>query len=500
MNIVFIFCMNGFSVGAGVEGPLSLMPFQAGGNAQAAPGPGEKFEQTFSVAMAAAGSAPDEGMETAAADNSSTSRKPAVTPPVKPEPQKTDERHKTETKPAGGNAEASLKGKDKDKDKGKNKNDVPASLSLDANLHSLSRLKNKNKNKKHTDGAVPEAASRSPEKPQPSLNAADTDPADATGTAGAAADGDLKAKKVFSGSGKEAFNLDSGHAGGDSAPGGQQDGSGIQNFAPGQNKSDGEGRSAQFESKDKYSAQCEREYRLQSGLKSDQARSFRLPLDGHAGQTDQKTAAQAIGNSTGAARDHSAGVPGGNLNGQPALTGQSQGQTVAQSGLLPASHGGPALHGAGGRAGSGTAGGVRPGSALPDENEKPFVVTRQDMKSIEVRIEPEGLGKMDIRLVLDKGHLNAHINAFDSSGKQAVEGNLPSIIGKLAGEGINVGSFSVSLKNGRQEKGWREGAGKDGGVSRVEKTGSPPGPAPDVQRGATDHGEVRGAGLLSLFA
>ncbi len=128
----------------------------------------------------------------------------------------------------------------------------------------------------------------------------------------------------------------------------------------------------------------------------------------------------------------------------------------------------------------------------PHPVEEPFVVTKQADNSIEVRIEPEGLGKMDIKLYMDKGQLNAHINASESIGKEVIEGHLENIANKLAGEGINIGSFSVSLRN-RKNGGQREffpGNGDRSGdktrTMQIEQIGQKP--------------AVAGGGLLSLFA
>ena len=126
---------------------------------------------------------------------------------------------------------------------------------------------------------------------------------------------------------------------------------------------------------------------------------------------------------------------------------------------------------------------------LQDEH---FVVTKQADNSIEVRIEPEGLGKMDIKLYMDKGHLNAHINASESIGKEVIEGHLGDIASKLAGEGINVGSFSVSLRNRKNgERQESTGGGDKSGdktkTIQIEKTGQRP-------------AAVAGGGRLSLFA
>lgn len=130
-------------------------------------------------------------------------------------------------------------------------------------------------------------------------------------------------------------------------------------------------------------------------------------------------------------------------------------------------------------------------------NDGLFTVIRQDQKTIEVRIEPDGLGKMDIRLSMDKGHISAHINASESIGKEVIEGNLRNIVSKLAGDGINVGSLSVSLRNGnRHGRGDRDG---DGPPAPVEKKIQLQGfnQALNAPSGREGHG---GTGLLSLFA
>lgn len=129
------------------------------------------------------------------------------------------------------------------------------------------------------------------------------------------------------------------------------------------------------------------------------------------------------------------------------------------------------------------------GEHLQDE---PFVITKQTDNSIEVKIEPEGLGKMDIKLFMDKGHLNAHIHASESIGKEVIERSLGSITSKLAEEGINVGSFSVSLRdrrNGGQQtsEDGNKSTGKTRAAAQIEQTGPKP-------------VSSAGGGLLSLFA
>jgi flagellar hook-length control protein FliK len=89
-----------------------------------------------------------------------------------------------------------------------------------------------------------------------------------------------------------------------------------------------------------------------------------------------------------------------------------------------------------------------PSGAMHVEGHK-FVITRHDGTSIEVSLQPEGLGKLDIELVFDKGLVNAHIQASHEAGKELVEQNMTEILNILAQEGITIGGFSVSLKQGR---------------------------------------------------
>jgi|GEM_PF-6865631 hypothetical protein len=80
-------------------------------------------------------------------------------------------------------------------------------------------------------------------------------------------------------------------------------------------------------------------------------------------------------------------------------------------------------------------------------NHHTFVVTKRSDTSIEVSLKPEGLGKLEIEVNIDKGVINAQISASDPVGKEIIERNLPNILNALVKEGLNVGGFSVSLKD-----------------------------------------------------
>ncbi|MBF0592071.1 MAG: flagellar hook-length control protein FliK [Nitrospirae bacterium] len=82
-------------------------------------------------------------------------------------------------------------------------------------------------------------------------------------------------------------------------------------------------------------------------------------------------------------------------------------------------------------------------------NDTTFSVMRKSDNSIQVRVEPDGIGKLDIGLSVDKGVVSAQISATDPAGKELLEKNLHHILDALAKEGISVGGFSVSLKDRR---------------------------------------------------
>jgi len=76
-----------------------------------------------------------------------------------------------------------------------------------------------------------------------------------------------------------------------------------------------------------------------------------------------------------------------------------------------------------------------------------FMLPKKGDASIEVSLEPEGLGKIDIELTLNRGIVNAHINTSEIISKEIIERNLHAILSSLIDEGLNIGNFSVSLRN-----------------------------------------------------
>ncbi len=86
-----------------------------------------------------------------------------------------------------------------------------------------------------------------------------------------------------------------------------------------------------------------------------------------------------------------------------------------------------------------------------------FMITRLDGTSIEISLQPEGMGKLDIGLLLDKGVVNAQIQASSAAGKELIEKHMQNIVSALAQEGITIGGFSVSLKDDRNDFAWSQG-------------------------------------------
>lgn len=81
-----------------------------------------------------------------------------------------------------------------------------------------------------------------------------------------------------------------------------------------------------------------------------------------------------------------------------------------------------------------------------------------DGNRLTVTLEPDGLGKMDINLSLDKGALHAQLQVSDEAAKNLLEGNISQILDTLTREGLNVAGFSVSLRDRGGERNMAEEA------------------------------------------
>lgn len=79
--------------------------------------------------------------------------------------------------------------------------------------------------------------------------------------------------------------------------------------------------------------------------------------------------------------------------------------------------------------------------------ENAFITTKNNSSSINISLNTNDMGMLDIELVLERGVINGHINTTDNIGKELIERNLYRIIDSLTREGLNVGGFSVSLRH-----------------------------------------------------
>jgi flagellar hook-length control protein FliK len=89
---------------------------------------------------------------------------------------------------------------------------------------------------------------------------------------------------------------------------------------------------------------------------------------------------------------------------------------------------------------------VRPQGADPLELFDHTVSIVKNGNRLAVQLEPDGLGKLNINLSLDKGIVNAQIHVADSAARNLIESNIQQIMNTLIGEGLSIGGFSVSLQ------------------------------------------------------
>lgn len=112
-----------------------------------------------------------------------------------------------------------------------------------------------------------------------------------------------------------------------------------------------------------------------------------------------------------------------------------------------------------------------------------------DGARLTVSLEPDGLGKMDLNLSLHKGLVTGQIQVADNATRNIIENNMHEIVSALLKEGISVGGFSVSLKNGGFENGDPDGPGRPAKGRDDEVSAATTSPV----------SEIKTAGLVSIF-
>jgi flagellar hook-length control protein FliK len=124
--------------------------------------------------------------------------------------------------------------------------------------------------------------------------------------------------------------------------------------------------------------------------------------------------------------------------------------------------------------------------------ENAFVLTRKSDTSVEITLSPPGVGRLEIEVFVDKGVVHANITAADPAGREAIERSLPQIVQALADEGMAIGGFTVSLKQGDGQDGDAQAANAQAG--KRPGSGSSGADAPGAVRSAAGR-----SGLVDIF-
>ncbi len=104
-----------------------------------------------------------------------------------------------------------------------------------------------------------------------------------------------------------------------------------------------------------------------------------------------------------------------------------------------------------------------------DINEIKIYFSKVDNSTVRLEIKPEGMGLCDIELILENGVVNAHILASESAGKNFFDSNLSNIMNNLIRDGLNLGKFSVSLGDRKEDENDEKGGGKQKAAKLIEE-------------------------------
>lgn len=86
------------------------------------------------------------------------------------------------------------------------------------------------------------------------------------------------------------------------------------------------------------------------------------------------------------------------------------------------------------------------------------VTDADNLKSIEIRLEPEQLGKLTLKVVMENGVLTAKLIAESEKVKAAIESNISELKDSMLEQGINITAVDVSVDSEAQgEQGNQEG-------------------------------------------
>ncbi len=91
-----------------------------------------------------------------------------------------------------------------------------------------------------------------------------------------------------------------------------------------------------------------------------------------------------------------------------------------------------------------------------------IVYAAKGERSLGVTVDHKDLGKLNIKLSLEKGMVHVHINTADKAAREFVESNIQQIVESLTKNGVSVGGFSVGLRNHQNNAGYDNGTANQG--------------------------------------
>ncbi|MGD0883488.1 MAG: flagellar hook-length control protein FliK [Thermodesulfovibrionales bacterium] len=119
------------------------------------------------------------------------------------------------------------------------------------------------------------------------------------------------------------------------------------------------------------------------------------------------------------------------------------------------------------------------------------VYIMKDSNNLAVTLEPDGLGKLNIQLSLDKGMITTQISVPDNAVKNLIENNIQHIVNSLINEGLSVGGFSVSLRDG-------QGTEKNESQYQVSRSGNVS-DTPEITASVYDRNSEAGNGHVNMY-
>lgn len=116
-------------------------------------------------------------------------------------------------------------------------------------------------------------------------------------------------------------------------------------------------------------------------------------------------------------------------------------------------------------------------------------MAEQRVGHAEIRVSPDHLGTIDVRLQLDGTRVNAEFHSAQADVRHALESSLPRLREMLGQSGLQLGQADVGQRQNGQpspSNGQAGSTAQSGGNERNADSGWTPGPAPRASRGLLD--------------